>query len=92
MKKKILVGLAIAVVLGLAVFTATSLAAGPQDGSQGTLQQMWTACQSGNWQGMIDAMRGAQASGAAVCPGVNGGASGVGGCGGGMMGTGAGLY
>jgi hypothetical protein len=89
MKKKILIGLAIAAVLGLAVVTATSLAAGPQDGTPGTLQQMWSACQSGNWQGMIDAMKGAQASGATVCPGAT---SGVGGCGGGNIGTGARLY
>ena len=91
MKKKILIGLAATAVITLVVFTATALAESPQDGGQNYWQQMQSACQTGNWQGMWDAMRGAQAAGYPGCPAVSGGTSG-GGCGGGNIGTGATLY
>ncbi len=87
MKKKIIIGLVIAASIALVAFTATSLAASPQDSGQTYFQQMWTACRNGDWQGMWDAMRGAQAAGQPVCPAYNS-TSGAGGCGGGNIGTG----
>jgi hypothetical protein len=88
MKKRTLLIVGLGALLAVGAFGVTVSAAG--DGA--TIQQMWDACRSGDWQGMADIMRGA-AGGTLPCvpaDGVSGGcgvggagSGGWGGCGGG---------